>query len=473
MEKKRIIIIGGGPGGYVAAIRAAQLGARVTLIEKEYIGGTCLNVGCIPTKFLLHSAEMFRNIREHGAEMGIEAAGLAVNFAKVMASKETVSQQLKMGVTGLLKANQITIVMGRARFIDKNSPRKILVAKKDGLTETMTADAIIIAAGSVNAVPPISGIEENPACVDSTGALSLAEIPKRLVVIGCGVIGLELAAAYMAFGAKVVVLEMMEAILPAFDQDIVAAGLRHLAGAGVEFHFGCQVQKVAAIRTGAKVFCKDKKDIERTFESDKVLIAAGRRANTEQLALDVGGIRHERGYILVNNYMETNVPGIYAIGDCVLGNAGLAHTAAAMGEAAAENICGIRSEYNPATSPSCLYIEPEAASVGLTEKQAQEGGISYLTGTFPLAANGKALILNGGDGLVKIIAEEKSKRILGVHIIGPRATDLIGEGALAIKMQATVNDVIATIHSHPTVSEAVREAALNVENRSIHILNRR
>jgi len=171
--------------------------------------------------------------------------------------------------------------------------------------------------------------------------------------------------------------------------------------------------------------------------------------------------------------METNVPGIYAIGDCVLGNAGLAHTAAAMGEAAAENICGIRSEYNPATSPSCLYIEPEAASVGLTEKQAQEGGISYLTGTFPLAANGKALILNGGEGLVKIIAEEKSKRILGVHIIGPRATDLIGEGALAIKMQATVDDVIATIHSHPTVSEAVREAALNIENRSIHILNRR
>ena len=335
----------------------------------------------------------------------------------------------------------------------------------------MTADAVIVATGSINSVPPIPGLKENPNCIDSTGALSLEALPKSMVVIGGGVIGLELACAYAAFDTKITVVEALDHVLPMLDGDLTKIGLAHMKKLGMEFHLECPVQSVESSPVGAKVVCKNKSGESVSFEAEKVLVAIGRKANTSSLNLEAGGLYNDRGRILVNDRMETNVPGVYAIGDCVFGKAQLAHTASAMGEVAAENVCGLNAVYDEKTNPTCVYIEPEAASVGLTEEQAKAKGIAYKVGKFPMAANGKALILNGGEGVVKIIADAKYGEVLGMHIIGPRATDLIAEGALAIRLEATVEELISTIHSHPTVTETMREAALNVEKRAIHIKN--
>ena len=465
---KTVLVIGGGPGGYVAAIRAAQLGAAVTLVEKDKLGGTCLNVGCIPTKCLLRSAELIRDIRERGAELGVRATGLEVDFSQIIAHKNRISGALTAGVTGLLKLNGVTRLVGEAVF---TAPKIVEVTRQDGGREIVTADAVIIAVGSANAVPPIPGIKENPCCIDSTGALSLEELPRTMVVIGGGVIGLELACAYAAFGTKVTVVEALDRMLPMLDADITAVGVESMKKLGVEFHLECPVQSVEPCEAGAAVICRDRDGGAVRLEAEKVLVAVGRRANTASLGLETGGIKHDRGRIVVNSHMETGVPGVYAVGDCVANYAQLAHTASAMGEVAAENIMGISSEYDEKTNPVCVYIEPEAASVGLTEEQAKERGLDFRVGRFPMSANGKALILNGGEGLVKIIADAKYGEVLGMHIIGPRATDLIGEGALAIRLEATVDELISTIHSHPTVTETLREAALNFDKRAIHMKN--
>ena len=465
--EKNVIVIGGGPGGYVAAIRAAQLGASVTVVEKEHLGGTCLNVGCIPTKCLLRSAELLEDMRTRGAELGVKADDLTVDFPQVIAHKAQVSKQLTMGIAGLLKMNKIAKVDGEAVFTGEKAIR---VKKADGTEEDMAADAIIVAAGSVNSQPPIPGLKENPNCIDSTGALSLETLPESMVVIGSGVIGLELACAYAAFGTKVTVVEAMDHMLPMLDGDLTKVGVKHMKKMGIEFHLESPVQAVEESPVGAKVVCKDKTGETVSFEAEKVLVAIGRKANTASLNLEAGKLDNDRGRIIVNDKMETSVPGVYAIGDCVMGYAQLAHTASAMGEVAAENICGLEAHYDEKTNPTCVYMEPEAASVGLTEERAKAQGLAYKVGKFPLMANGKSLILNGGEGLVKILSSEGGA-VLGMHIIGPRATDLISEGALAIRMGASVEDLISTIHSHPTVSEAVREAALNVEKRAIHTRN--
>lgn len=466
--KKSVIVIGGGPGGYVAAIRAAQLGAEVTVVEKQYLGGTCLNVGCIPTKCLLHSAELVEQIKTQGKEIGVEVEGVKVNFPQVIAHKNAISKQLTSGVAGLLKLNKVKKVDGTAKFTGE---KQLEVTKADGSKETMTADAIIVATGSVNAQPPIPGLKENPNCIDSTGALSLEKLPQTMVVIGGGVIGLELACAYAAFGTKITVVEAMDHMLPMLDGDLTKIGVAHMKKMGMDFHLECPVQSVESSSVGAKVVCKDKSGKTVTFEAEKVLVAIGRKANTAGLDLAAGKIDNDKGRILVNDKMETNVPGVYAIGDCVFGHAQLAHTASAMGEVASENICGLEAHYCEKTNPTCVYMEPEAASVGLTEEQCKAQGIAYKVGKFPMSANGKALILNGGEGLVKIIAGAEYGEILGMHIIGPRATDLIAEGALAIEGEMTLDEIIDTIHSHPTVTETMREAALNAEKRAIHTKN--
>ena len=466
--QKTIIVVGGGPGGYVAAIRAAQLGAKVTLVEREHIGGTCLNIGCIPTKCLLHSAELVSEIKDQGADIGVKVSGVEVDFPQVIAHKNAISKQLTQGVAGLLKQNKVTRVDGEASF---TGPKTLSVKKTDGSVEEMTADAIIVATGSVNAQPPIPGLKENPNCIDSTGALSLEKLPKSMVVIGGGVIGLELACAYAAFGTKITVVEALDHMLPMLDGDLTAIGVKHMKKMGMEFNLECPVQAVEASPVGAKVVCKNKAGETVSFEAEKVLVAIGRRANTASLNLEAAGLNNDRGRIIVNDKMETSVPGVYAIGDCVMGYAQLAHTASAMGEVAAENICGVEAHYDEKTNPTCVYMEPEAASVGLTEEQCKAKGIDYKVGKFPLVANGKSLIINGGEGLVKIIADAKYEEVLGMHIIGPRATDLIAEGALALRLEATVDELISTIHSHPTVSESVRECALNVQKRAIHIKN--
>ena len=464
-----VIVIGGGPGGYVAAIRAAQLGAKVTLIEKQHLGGTCLNIGCIPTKCLLHSAELIEDIKNQGKEIGVEVSGLTVNFPQIIKHKNDISKKLTSGVAGLLKMNKVKKVDGIATF---TGPKQLEVTKPDGSKEAMTADAIIIATGSVNAQPPIPGLKENPNCIDSTGALSLEKLPKSMVVVGAGVIGLELACAYAAFGTKITIVEAQATMLPMLDGDLTKIGVEHMKKMGMEFNLECPVQSIEPSAVGAKVVCKNKAGETVVFEGEKVLYALGRKANTASLNLEAGKLDNDRGRIIVSDRMETSVPGVYAIGDCVFGKAQLAHTASAMGEVAAENICGHDSVYVEKTNPTCVYIEPEAASVGLTEEQCKAQGIDYKVGKFPMAANGKALILNGGEGLVKIIAGKEYGEILGVHIIVPRATDLIAEGALAIGEEMTLDELINTIHSHPTVTETMREAALHAEKRAIHTSNK-
>ncbi len=465
---EKILVVGGGPGGYVAAIRAAQLGAEVTLVEKRYLGGTCLNAGCIPTKCLLHSAELLTELKSRGASLGVAADNVRVDFPQVMANRFAVSKKLTGGIAGLLKGNGITHIEGEAAF---TASKTMMITHPDGTQKTVAADKIILAAGSVNAVPPIPGLKGNPACIDSTGALSLEQLPESMIVIGAGVIGLELACAYAAFGTAVTVVEALDHILPMLDSDLTVVGMKRMRKLGIKIHTECPVQSVEACDAGARVICGDKNGGTVGFEAEKVLVAVGRRANTDSLNLDAGQLDNDRGRILVNGKMETSVPGVYAIGDCVMGYAQLAHTASAMGEVAAENAMGVEAHYDQRTCPTCVYIMPEAASVGLAEADCKAQGLDYLCGKFPMAGNGKALILNGGEGLVKILADQESHKVLGMHIIGPRAADLIAEGALAIQTGASVDDLIATIHSHPTVTEAVREAALSTEKRAIHFMN--
>lgn len=461
---KKITIVGGGPGGYIAAIRAAQLGAQVTLIEKDRLGGTCLNVGCIPTKCLLHTAKLLEDIRHQSAQIGIDISGVQLNFSKTMAHKNAIARQLVNWVSGLMRANHIRVIAGKAHFV---APGKMQVQTADGQRQAINADAIVLATGSVNAVPPIPGIKASSHCMDSTGVLALEQLPKTMIVIGAGVIGLEIACAYAAFGTKITVVEVLDHVLPMLDEDITAVGLRHMKRMGITFQMASPVRLVEDMDNGARVLCQNPAGEHVAFEAEKVLVAVGRKANTAALNLNLGGVANEAGKIIVNDHMQTNIKSIYAIGDCVKGHAQLAHAASRMGEIAAENIMGLNTIYDESTNPTCVYMEPEAAAVGLREGQLKAG--SYKVGTFPMIANGKALIVNGGEGFIKIIADTKTEKIIGIHMIGPRATDLIAEGAVAIRMGMKVDELTETIHSHPTISEAVREAALSVQGRTLNM----
>ena len=464
---QKVVVIGAGPGGYVSAIRLAQLGAEVILIEKDKLGGTCLNVGCIPTKVLLHCAEVVTNLGE-AQELGVKVDSSSINWDKVQEKRKKISSQLVMGVGSLVKANKIKLIEGSASFVDKHT---LNIVKKDKTEEKLTFDKLIIASGSVPAIPPIPGVKECPACIDSTAALELDKVPKSMLVIGGGVIGIEMATAYSAFGTKVTIVEALPKILPLMDTELSKMLKKSMQEKNIEILTGTKVLSVETTALGAKVNVETEQG-NKSFEAEKVLVAVGRRTYTESLDLAAAGIANDRGRITVNDKMQTNVEGIYAIGDC-LGKVMLAHVASAQGEVAAENIMGANKQFNGATSPSCVYTDPEFAGVGLTEEQAKEQNKDYEVGRFPLAANGKALIANGGQGVVKVIKGKEYNEILGVHILGPRATDLIAEAALMIGMEATAEDVIETIHAHPTLTEAVREAVLASEGIAIHIPNKK
>lgn len=463
-DKIKVVVIGGGPGGYVAAIRAAQLGAEVALVEKENLGGTCLNVGCIPTKALLHSAELYEEAKE-GAKYGVIASDVKVDFLKVQERKKAVTKQLVSGVKGLLASNKVKVVSGEASFISKDT----IEVKTEKGTEKIKADKFIIATGSIPAKPPIPGIDSKQ-CIDSTGALELQEVPKSMVIVGGGVIGVEIATLYSALGCKIVVIEMLDEILPMMDGELTKMIRAKLAKKGVEIYTSTKVMSFKDTGANVEVTVEMKDGSTKVFAGEKALISIGRRTNTATIGLEKAGIVNDRGRITVNDKMETNVPGIYAVGDCI-GKIMLAHIASAQGEIAAENALGHNNVFDSKTNPSCVYTKPEFASVGLTEEVAKAQGLDYIVGKFPLAANGRAMIM-GEDGMIKIIAGKKYKEVLGAHILGPRATDLIGEMALAIGMEATIDEVIATIHAHPTVAEAIKEAALSVEKRAIHIPNK-
>ncbi|GAB7491359.1 dihydrolipoyl dehydrogenase [Bilophila wadsworthia] len=459
-EKTTVAVIGGGPGGYVAAIRAAQLGADVTLIEKEQLGGTCLNVGCIPTKALLHGAELY-NEAKNASEWGVYT-DIRLDFTAMQRRKAAVVRKLIGGVQGLLRANGVKVIIGTAQFLDS---KKLIVNVKDG-EQILTFDRIIIASGSVPAVPPIPGID-CPQCIDSTGALGLDTIPASLIIIGGGVIGVEMATLYSMLGSHVHIVEMANEILPMMDGELVGMLRADFARKGLRIHTRAKVIRIENRGAQAAVYIEADNG-EQILIGENVLFCVGRKANTEALGLDACGIDTERGQILVNMHMETSRSGVYAVGDCT-GQILLAHVASMQGEVAAENALGHSAEFKAVTNPSCVYSCPELACTGLTEEAAQRVGKAYDVGVFPLAANGRALIMNGGNGVIKVLVGKTHREILGVHIYGPRATDLISEACLAVGMEATSDEVLATIHGHPTLGEALREAVLAAEGRAVHL----
>lgn len=462
LPKPKVVVIGGGPGGYVAAIRAGQLGAEVTVIEKERMGGTCLNRGCIPTKALLHSAEVYQTA-VNAAKAGVKIPSVELDWDGVQKNRRSVSSTLIVGVEGLVEANGGSIIKGTATF---TGPKSLTVKTAYGI-KTYEPDKIIIATGSSPAMPPIPGLAGNDACIDSTGALQMKKLPKSMIIVGGGVIGIELACAYAAFGCKVTIVEMMDRLMPVMDLELTLKAQKIMEEHGIEFFLETQVLSFEKTANGSKVLTKLKSGEEKVFEAEKVLVAVGRKSNIAGLDLEKAGIETERGHIVVNDKMETNVKDVYAIGDCV-GKIMLAHTASTMGEIAAENAMGMDEHYDESVCPSCVYMLPEFAYVGINEEQAKAQGLKYKVGRFPMQANGKSLIMEEKDGWIKIIADKETNKILGVHILGARATDVIAESAMAMKMGATVDDMINTIHAHPTVAEAMKEAAMAVEKRAIH-----
>jgi dihydrolipoamide dehydrogenase len=459
---KKITVIGAGPGGYVAAIRAAQLGAEVTVVEKNALGGVCLNVGCIPTKVLLHTAEAF-SIAKEGALIGLKADNVAVDWNGLMERKKAVVDTLVGGVATLLRTNGIRIVEGEASFA---TPREISVKKKDGSKESIPSDAVIVATGSEPVLPPVPGFELD-GVITSNEALSLERLPDSVVLVGGGVIGMEFASIFATFGVKVTVVEMLPEILPMLDEEIVAVLKGVLERRGVLFHTGSKV--VGVEKKGSKLAARvETPKGSLVLDAEKVLVCVGRRPVTRGLGLEHLGVAFERSRVKVNSRMETSVKGIYSIGDCA-SHIMLAHVASREGEVAAENIMGHAVNMDYKTVPSAVYTAPEIASAGLTEREARGRGHDVKIGKFPLMANGKSIILNDMDGMVKYVVDAKYDEILGVHIIGPRATDLIAQGGLALRLEATVDEILTTIHAHPTVGEALLEAAMAVQGRAISL----
>jgi dihydrolipoamide dehydrogenase len=457
-----IAILGGGPGGYVAALRAAQLGAQVVLIEENKIGGVCLNVGCIPTKALLRSAEVYRTF-QRSEEFGLKLEGSVVpDWPAIQERKDKIVQRLVRGVELLLRKAGVQVLQGRGQFV---APKTLKVTTTGGV-QRVDATSIVIATGSRPMQLPLPGFDLT-GVIDSTGALALEELPGRLLIIGGGVIGVEFAEIFNAFGAEVTIVEMLNSLLPLMDADLGQALGRTFDRRNTGLFLDSQVTRIGA-EDGALQAAVAAPHGEETLSADKILVAVGRRPNIEDLGLEIAGVRVEKTGIPVSAQMQTNVPGIYAIGD-VTGGLQLAHVASQGGEVAAENALGHSSTLNLKTVPSCVYTDPEIASVGLTETQARAAGHDVRVGRFPLTASGKALTYGAKDGFVKVVSEARFAEVLGMHIVAPHASDLIHEGGLALALEATLEEVATTVHGHPTLGEAVREAALAARGAAIHL----
>ncbi|HEV2606055.1 MAG TPA: dihydrolipoyl dehydrogenase [Microvirga sp.] len=462
-----LVVIGTGPGGYVCAIRAAQLGLKTAVVEKRKAhGGTCLNVGCIPSKALLHASEEFESARTHFKDLGIDVGTPTFDLKKMMAFKQEGIEGNTKGVEFLLKKNKIDTFIGTGRIA---APGQIEVTAEDGSKQTVETKNIVIATGSdVTRLPGIT-IDERTV-VSSTGALELESVPKRMVVIGAGVIGLELGSVWRRLGSEVIVIEYLDRILPGMDNEIAKQFQRILGKQGMQFKLGAKVTKVETTGKGATLTVEPAAGGNaETLEADVVLVAIGRVAYTEGLGLDEVGVqRDNRGRVLTDNHFAANVPGIYAIGDVIAGPM-LAHKAEDEGVAVAEILAGKAGHVNYDVIPGVVYTYPEVATVGKTEEELKAQGIAYNVGKFPFTANGRAKVNHTTDGFVKVIADAATDRVLGVHIIGADAGNLIHEAAVAMEFGASSEDIARTCHAHPTLTEAVKEAALAVEKRAIHM----
>src|SRR5712691_9838023 len=454
-----VVVVGGGPEGYVAALRAAQLGAATAIVEKDRMGGTCLVRGCIPTKALLQSSELY-SLAKAGAPFGLVADNIAFDWAAAQKRKTAVVDQLVKGVEGLLKAGGVTIIRGSGKLAGGGA------IDVDG--QRVQAKDIVIATGSAVSRIPLKGAELT---IDSDAILELKEVPARLAVIGGGVVGMEFAAMFAALGSKVTVLEMLPQILPMVEADVVNAYVKHLSGLGAEIHTSSKVAAVA--KSGRALQVRFSTGGEGgAVDADQVLLAVGRSTYTEGLGAEATGVKLERGRVVVDDHLRTSAPGVWGIGD-VIGGIMLAHVASYEGICAVENMAGHERIPDYHAAPNCVYTDPEIAHVGLGDKDAKERGLDIKIGRFPFAASGRALTLGQSEGFVKVIADSQSSRLLGVHIIGPRATDLIAEATLAIQNGLTLEQLDLTIHAHPTLPESLMEAALAAQGRAIHIANRK
>lgn len=454
----KAVVIGGGPGGYVAAIRIAQLGGRVAVVEKDKLGGTCLNRGCIPTKALIAAVEKLKAVKE-AASFGVETGQPSVNFEKIQARKSEVVDKLVAGINFLFKKNKIELIEGMAKI---KAPGVVQVENK-GEIQQLQCENIVIASGSSPALIKSLGYN-GTTVITSEEALNLSEVPKSLLIVGAGVIGCEFAHIYGSLGSEITMVEAAPSIL--FNQDKEISRRMQTIFKKKKFNLktNAVIKKIEEADGGIQAELEN----GELITAEKALISIGRTLNTQNLGLEEAGVAlGERGQILVNERMQTNVPGIYAIGDVVM-KYQLAHVASAQGIAAAENIMGIDGIMDYSAVPSCIFTDPEIASVGLTEQQAKEQGMTVKTGKFNFMANGKALSMAEGQGFVKIITNAENDVVIGVHIIGPHASDLIAEAALAVKNRLTAKDLAATVHAHPTLAEAVMEAAENVHGLSIH-----
>ncbi len=458
-----VIVIGAGPGGYVAAVRAAQLGGRVVIVEKDAMGGVCLNRGCIPTKAMLASADAYDLIAHHSSEFGVNVAGeVSLDYGKVRDRRDKVVKQLVSGVEFLMKKHNIRVIKGTARLTAANT---VEVALADGGTEKVTGRNIIIATGSEPAKVPILGLNGDNIW-DSDRALEATEPPKRLLIIGGGVIGVEWGYMFRKFGSEVTIVELMDQILPLTDAEIANDLKRVLDKMGVKVLLATRAVNVDH-KNGAEVVTIVTGDNEQTIEADKVLVAVGRRSVSAGLGLEEVGVKTDRGRILADDRMRTNVSGVYAIGD-VVGGMLLAHKASEEGVVAAENCMGHDSRMSYKAIPAAVYTTPEVATVGMSEEQLKEQGTEYKVGKFLFRVNGKALGIGEREGYVKFLADPKYGEILGCHMFGPHVTDLIHEVVIGMDAEATIETIGRAVHGHPTLSEVVKEAALDVNGEAIH-----
>ncbi len=461
----QVAVIGGGPGGYVAAIRAAQLALEVTLVERDLLGGVCLNWGCIPSKALTHAADLKRQM-ENAASFGLITSGVEVDLPKLMGWKDGIVEKLRKGVASLLSSHKVQVVNGTAHL---TGDRSFAVEGPEGHHRFEFEHAILATGSSPAQLPGIP--RDGEIIIDSKDALDLKTVPNRLVVIGAGAVGLELGTVYAKLGTRVTILEGGAKLLPMLDGQIAPVMERSLKGFGIELILGALVQGVTRNGSTAEVVYAGP-DGEKTLETDLVLVGIGRWPNTREIGLDKAGVKTDKhGFVEVNSHMETSVPGIYAIGDIVAGPM-LAHKASYQGKVAAEVIAGEPAAFEGVEVPGVIFSDPEIATVGLTQEQAEAKGIEIKVGVFPFKALGRTMTLGyDGRGFSKVISDAHAGTVLGVHIVGPHASDLIAEGCLAVASASHIDDLTLTIHPHPTLTESIEEAAEQVEHRAIHIFS--
>jgi dihydrolipoamide dehydrogenase len=465
VAKYDVAIIGSGPGGYVAAIRAGELGLKTVVVEKDpFLGGTCLHVGCIPTKVLLHHAEVYDHFK-NAAELGFEVSGLKVNWANVLARKEKIVKKHAKGIEFLFKKNKVEWVQGWGRY---DGPGKVSVDKDGKKTQIEASNVLIVSGSEARALPGIE--EDHKQILNNRSILELPAIPKTLIVVGAGAVGVEFASIYNSFGSQVTILEALPRVVPVEDEEISTELEKAFKKKNIDIHTSCKVESVKKDAKGVTVVFTDKEGKKQTLQAEKMLLAVGRKPMTDNCGLEKSKAKLERGFVHVGPYMETEEKGLYAIGDIVAGLPQLAHAAMMEGIVAVTHIAGkpthpIRKD----RVPNATYCEPQIGSIGLTEKQARDAGYAVKTGKFPFVGNSKATILGNHGGFIKVVSDEKYGEVLGIHIIGPFATEILAEAAAVLHLEGTIDDMMHMMHAHPTVWEGMGDAFASVRGLQINV----